>query len=186
MNRSHLVAIAAVAALAFPAAALAADDTALDAFQKICGNTGNDYPEAVKAADADGWHDTEVIADTMKNVSITDKASRAKGEGDTEVRLMVTRGLEQLKPGDMITVSTCTVSTDKGTDGMLDRVKAWLGEPSSTDTGEASYLLTLDGKKLKPLASADVEGAVAKGGVHVMKFKQNGSAESLDYVRLSQ
>ena len=187
MTRSYLLVAVAAATLAFPLSAFAADnDPAFDAFTKLCGDTGADYAAVVKAADADGWHDTEVIADDLPGVSVTDKAARVKGDGQAEVRLRVTSGLRAVKNGQ-ITVSTCTVSADNEPPGLLDRAAAWLQmTPMNTDTGKASYLLTLDGGKRVLLAQTDIDAAVGKGGAHLLKFKQDGGAEILDYERFSK
>jgi hypothetical protein len=189
MNRSSLLAIAAVAALAFPAAAFADDDSALNAFEKLCGATGADYPAVVSAAKADGWLATTESSDDddIPGVSVTDKVALAKGDGAAAVRLRATRGLKHtVKSGD-ITVTTCTVRTDGAPAGLLDRVKAWLSmAPMSSDTDKASYLFTFDGKTRSFLATGDIEGAMNKGGAHLVKIRQDGGSEVLDYNRFSQ
>ena len=189
MTRSHLLVAVAAAVLAFPLSAFAAgtgDDPAFDAFRKLCGDTAADYAAVVKAAAADGWHDTEVIADDLPGVSVTDKAARAKGDGQAEVRLRATRGLRAVKNGQ-ITVSTCTVSADNEPPGLLDRAQAWLHmAPMNADSEKASYLLTLDGANRVVLAQGDIDAAVGKGGAHLLKFKQDGGSEILDYERFSK
>ncbi len=189
MTRSHILVAVAAAVLAFPLSAFAADaanDPAFDAFRKLCADTGADFPTVVKAADADGWRDAEVIADDLPGVSVTDKAARAKGTGTDVVTLRATRGLRSVKSGD-ITVSTCTVRGDNAPPGLLDRVQAWLNmAPLSTDTGKASYLLTYDGTTRTVLAQAGIDAAVGKGGAHLLKFKQDGASEILDYERFSK
>jgi len=138
------------------------------------------------AAAADGWHDTQVLADDMPGVSITDKAARSKGSGSSEIRMRATRGLKSLKSGD-VTISTCTVSTDSAPPGLLDRAKAWLNMATmDSDTDKASYLLTVDGTTRAVLAQADIPAAMNKGGAHLLKFKRDGDGEVLDYERFSK
>jgi hypothetical protein len=189
MTRSHLLVAVAAAVLAFPLSALAADaDPALDAFRTLCADTGADFPAVVKAAAADGWTDAEVMADDLPGVSVTDKAARSKGKGTDEITLRATRGLRTVKTGD-ITVSTCTVRGDNSPPGLLDRVQAWLNMAAMStdkDSGKASYLLTYDGKTRTVLAQADIDAAVGKGGAHLLKFKQDGTSEILDYERFSK
>jgi hypothetical protein len=190
MTRSYLLAAVAAAAMTLPLSATAAPsgDAAFDAFRTLCADTGDDYPAVVKAATADGWQTAEVLADDLPGVSITDKSAWAKGTGSSEVRMRVTRGLKTVKTGD-VTISTCTVSTDNAPTGLLDRAKAWLNmAPMDLDpsNGKVAYLLTVDGSSRVVLAQADIEAAMNKGGAHLLKFKQDGQSEVLDYERFSK
>jgi hypothetical protein len=179
--RSQLLIAAAAAALAFPVAASAADP-ALDAFESICWKTSADFPAVVQAADSGGWTNAELMADAMAGVSVTDKTAREKIGGGSDLKLLATRGTK----GDIV-VRTCTISAKGGQAGLLDRAKTWLGvAPQSSDAGKATYLVTLDGGKIVALAQGEVDAAVAKGGVHLIKFHQDGTNETLDYTRISK
>jgi hypothetical protein len=188
MIRSCIFAAAAAIVLAAPIAASAAPQTdpAFDAFRKYCGDTGADFTAAVKAADADGWKDTQVIADTLPGVSVTQKAARTTGAGPDALRLLITSGLRSTKSGDIV-VSTCTVSSDTAVPGLLGRAQAWLNMATmSADTDKASYLLTMNGGTRTLLATGDIDAAVGKGGAHLLKFKEDANSEILDYERFSK
>ncbi len=188
MIRTRIFAAATIAVLALPISAMAADvsDPTFEAFRKLCGDTHAEYANVKAASDADGWKDAEVLADDPPNVSLTDKMARAKGAGSGEMRLRATRGLQATKTGNIV-VSSCVVSSDGGAPGLLDRAKAWLKvDPWTTDTGKESFLLTFKGDTPAVLAQADIGAAIAAGGAHLLKFKQDGATEILDYERFTQ
>jgi hypothetical protein len=189
MIRSCIFAAAAAVALAAPISAMAADagDPTFEAFRKLCGATHAEYANVKAAADADGWKDDPgVLGDDPPNVSITDKMAASKGAGANEMRLRATRGLQTTKTGNIV-VSSCVISTDGGQPGLLDRAKTWLKvDPWTTDTGKESFLLTFKGDNAAVLAQGDIGTAIGAGGAHLLKFRQDGGAETLDYERFSQ
>ena len=137
MIRPQLLALASLAALALPASTALADnaDPALDAFQSICLASPNDYVSVIKAADAAGWTETELIPETNDAISITDKAAREKTLGDVHLTLLVSRGLRHTKGGD-VSEADCKVSTEKADPGVVEKTKSWLG--FAPDSGDAT------------------------------------------------
>ncbi|HEY1752280.1 MAG TPA: hypothetical protein VGG29_13555 [Caulobacteraceae bacterium] len=171
---------AAAAALAVPVTSFAqGGDPAFGAFQKICWSANGDYVGAVKAADADGWKDTQVIAPTEAGVSLTDKAAREKPAGSETMTLLVTRGLQHTKGGDF-KVDTCKLTVNKADAGLIDAGKAWLGgvdQDNKADKTLAVYYVKLGGASPEHVGAAGVQAAMDKGGgFGVLKFQADSDA----------
>jgi hypothetical protein len=179
---------AAVAALAAPISASAADaggpDPAFDAFQKICWGAGGDYLGAVKSADADGWHDTQVIAPTDNGVSITDKAAREKPAGSVTLTLLVTRGLQHTKTGDF-KVDTCKLSVNKADAGLIGEGKSWLSgaaQDNAADPNFSVYYVKLGSGAPSHIGPGGAQSAMdTGGGFGVLKFQSDSDGSIIVY-----
>lgn len=176
---------AAVAALSLPVAAFAqGPDPAFDSFQKICWGAGGDYLGAVKAADADGWHDTQVIAPTENGVSITDKAAREKAAGSETLTILVTRGLQHTKTGDF-KVDTCKLSVNKSDAGLIGEGKTWLSgaaQDNAADPNFSVYYVKLGGSAPSHIGPGGAQSAMdTGGGFGVLKFQSDSDGGILVY-----
>jgi hypothetical protein len=173
---------AAVSALAAPITASAAGaDPALDAFQSVCWSPGGDYLATVKAADADGWKDTDVVADPDTSVSITDKTAREKDTPTGRLTLLVSRGLRHTSTGDL-KVNTCKVSLNKPDTVLISDASGWIGAPQDGgDATLAAFYVKLGAGKPQHVAKADLNAAMAAGGFTILKFQQDPSASILVY-----
>ncbi|MGH7746736.1 MAG: hypothetical protein ACREQ5_18570 [Candidatus Dormibacteria bacterium] len=175
------------AALGLPAAAApagAAADAAFDAFQKVCGDTHADYGQVAAASNVEGWRDSDVLAQTMPGVSITDKLARTKSLDGGQATLFATRGVT--KAG--FKVATCTVYADKDALATFkERAARWTGfAPHDSDAQTATWHFTNEGATLKPVADAEVEAAAGGSGMQMLTVKVENGKALLDYVKISK
>src|SRR5579871_4044884 len=86
------LAIAMTALAAGPALATPAND-AFNSFKQVCGDTHGDYA-AVSAAAAGGagWKPSQILADSLPNVTISDRLTRTMTLGDVTLMLAATTG----------------------------------------------------------------------------------------------
>jgi hypothetical protein len=186
MIRSFAIA-AAACALAVPMSAAAADaDPVLASFQSICWNSAGDYLASIKAADADGWKDTDIVADAEPGLSVTDKAAREKDVAGMRYTLLVSRGLRHISTGD-IKEQTCKLSVNKPDNALVGEGQSWVGAPA--DGGDATFAVYY--VKLAPGAPAHVgkdgaNAAMAAGGFGVLKFQQDSDSGILVYQSYSK
>ncbi|HUZ14245.1 MAG TPA: hypothetical protein VMU93_15520 [Caulobacteraceae bacterium] len=182
---SRLPLLAAFGALCLPVGALAAapaPDAAFDAFQNVCSATAASYPAVVKAADAGGWADTAVPADSDAKVTITAKMARSKAAGGETLMLSATQGLLQ-GAGGGTPVSTCKISSNRPEPDLIARAKAWLGyaPDAAPDPTLAVYYVKPGGAKPEHVAKANLNAALASGGLSVLKFQQDPDGAILVY-----
>ena len=192
MLRLRYFTLAAVAALAIPASTALADnagDPALAAFRSICLASPNDYPSVVKAAEAGGWTETQLVPDTDDSISVQDKAAREKTVGGVHMTLLVSRGLRHTKSGD-VSESDCKVSTEKPDPAVVGETKTWMGV--APDGGDATSLVVY---YVKPGggtpahlegAPASLNAALAAGGFSVIKAQQDQGSSILVYTSFSK
>jgi hypothetical protein len=182
-----LAASAAMLAVPMSVAHAQGADPAFDAFQKICWGTNGDYLGAIKAADADGWTEASVVAETAGPVSITDKAARAKVVGSQNLTLLVTRGLQHTKGGD-VKVDTCKLTASKPDAALIGEGKTWLGgaAPDSGDATLAVYYAKLAPGAPAHVASTGLTDALNAGGFVVLKFQQDSDAAIMVYQAFSK
>ena len=190
MIRPKLLALASLVAIAAPAAAAYADtgDPALDAFQSICLASPNDYLSIIKAADAAGWTETELVPEPNDAISITDKAAREKTLGEVHMTLLVSRGLRHTKGGD-VSEADCKVSTEKPDPGMVAKTKTWLGfAPDSGDATLAVFYVKPGGGQPAHIdgGSAALNSAMTNGGFSVIKAQQDQGSSILVYTSFSK
>jgi hypothetical protein len=180
------LAAAAATALAAPAAAATADDT-FNAFKQVCGDTHADYAAAVSAAQKSGWKTTDAMADTMKGVTITDKAARTRTITDQTLLLFATRGTAKAGGGD-VGVQTCTVQTDRGAfPDLTARTQAWLGMPPAATTDvTATFRFTQDAGAYKAVAASELDAAAAGAGMDIVTVRRDGSKATLDFVKIKK
>ncbi|HEY2707381.1 MAG TPA: hypothetical protein VGI95_04950 [Caulobacteraceae bacterium] len=173
---------AAVSALAIPMTASAAGaDPAFDAFQSLCWNNSGEYVSTTHAADADGWRNTDVVADSDANMSITDKAAREKTTDAGRLTLLVTHGLRHMSTGDL-KVNTCKVSFNKADAGVIGEASSWIGAPQDGgDNTLGAFYVKLGAGKPVHLAKADLNAAMAAGGFTILKFQQDSGDAVLVY-----
>ena len=182
----RLLSLAAAAMLAAPLSVAHAQggDAAFDAFQKVCWGTGGDYLAALKTADGDGWTETAVVADAQSPVSVTDKAARAKFAGGGNLTLLVSRGIQHTKNGD-VKVDTCKLTVNRADAALIGEGQGWLGKPDATpDPTLAVYYV-----KLAPGAPSHVaptDAALNAGGFVVLKFQQDSDAAIMVYTAYSK
>jgi hypothetical protein len=183
-----LAASAAMLAVPMSVAQAQGADPAFDAFQKICWGTNGDYLGAIKAADAEGWTEASVVADTAGPISITDKAARAKAMGGQNLTLLVTRGLQHTKAGD-VKVDTCKLTASKPDAALMGEGKSWFGGLAPDAQPEPS--LAIYYAKLAPgapahVASAGLNDALNAGGFVLLKFQQDSDAAIMVYQAFSK
>lgn len=181
---------AAAAALAVPmsVSAQGGGDPAFDAFQKVCWNTGGNYMAAVQAAADDGWTDTAVVADTAGPVSITDKAAKSKLAGGSNLTLLVSRGIQHTKGGD-IKVSTCKLTISKPDNALIGEGKSWMGgaaPDAAPDPTLAVYYAKLAAGAPNHVAQAGLNDALNAGGFVILKFQQDSDAGIMVYTAYSK
>src|SRR5580704_9932904 len=188
----RLLSLAAAAAmLAVPLSAAHAQgsgDPAFDEFQKVCWSTNGDYLAALKAADAGGWTDTAVVAEPDSAVSITDKAARAKFSGGASLTLLVSRGLQHTKGGD-VKVDTCKLTVSKPDNALIGEGKSWLGgmAPDKAPDGTlAVYYMKLAPGAPSHVGEAGLNDALNSGGFVVLKFQQDEDAGIMVYTAYSK
>jgi hypothetical protein len=188
----RLLSLAASAAmLAAPMSVVHAQgpaDPAFDAFQKVCWSTGGDYLAALKAADADGWTDTAVVADAQSPVSVTDKAARAKFAAGANLTLLVSRGLQHTKGGD-VKVDTCKLTVSKPDNALIGEGKDWLGgaaPDAAPDATLAVYYVKLAAGAPSHVGQAGLNDALNAGGFVVLKFQQDADAGIMVYTAYSK
>lgn len=186
MIRSIAIA-AAISALAIPISASAAGaDPAFDAFQSICWNTAGDYLATIKAADADGWTNADLVADKEAGLSITDQAAREKTVGGARLTLLLSRGLRHVSSGD-IKEQTCKLSTSRANSGLVGEGKAWVGSaPDGGDPTLAVYYVKLASGKPDHVGKDGANAAMAAGGFGVLKFQQDSDAAIMVYQSYSK
>lgn len=180
---------AAAAALALPmsVSAQGSGDAAFDAFQKVCWNTGGNYVAALQAAQSDGWTDTAVVADTQGPVTVTDKAAKAKLAGGSNLTLLLTRGIQHTKGGD-VKVDTCKLTISKPDDALIGEGKSWLGgaAPDGGDPTMAVYYVKLAGGSPSHVGQAGLNDALNAGGFVILKFQQDSDAGIMVYTAYSK
>ncbi len=183
-NKLSLAAFAALSMTAAAGQAFASpSDDAFNAFRAICGTAGTDFPAVVAAADAGGWKATQITADTMPNVSVTDKQARDKKVGEANLALFVTRGLMHSKAGDL-TVTTCTLSSDKANGpALIALAQQWVGTPPhDTTPTKTGFRYSLNGADPAPapVPAGGISAAVAAGGMVLMSVQTGGGKATLD------
>jgi hypothetical protein len=187
----RLLSLAAAAAMfAVPLSAAHAQgssDPAFDEFQKVCWSTNGDYLAALKAADAGGWTDTAVVSEPDSAVSVTDKAARAKFSGGSSLTLLVSRGLQHTKGGD-VKVDTCKLTVSKPDNQLIGEGKSWLGgvAQDSGDPTLAVYYVKLAPGAPSHVGQAGLNDALNAGGFVVLKFQQDQDAGILVYTAYSK
>jgi len=173
MIRSLAIA-AAISAAAVPMTAAASP--AFDAFQSICWGTGDDYMAALKAADADGWTNSDVKAPDEEGVSVTDKAAREKAVDGARLTLLISRGLRHLSTGD-VKVTTCKLSYDRADPTLIDTAQNWVGgAPDGGDKTLAVYYVALANGKPDHVGKAGAGAALSGAGLSILKFQQDADA----------
>jgi hypothetical protein len=183
-----LAASAAMLAVPMSVSAQGSADPAFDAFQKVCWSTGGDYLASLKAADGDGWTDTAVVADAQSAVSVTDKAARAKFAGGTSLTLLVSRGVQHTKGGD-VKVDTCKLTVSKPDNALIGEGKSWLGgvAPDAAPDGTlAVYYVKLGSGAPAHVGQAGLNDALNAGGFVVLKFQQDSDAGIMVYTAYSK
>jgi hypothetical protein len=180
---------AAAAALAVPmsVSAQGGGDAAFASFQKVCWGTNGDYMASLKAAEDDGWTDTQVVADTSGPVSVTDKAAKSKIIEGSNLTLLVTRGLQHTKGGD-VKVDTCKLTISKPDGALIGEGKSWLGgaAPDGGDPTMAVYYVKLAPGSPSHVAQAGLNDALNAGGFVILKFQQDADAGIMVYTAYSK
>ncbi|HEY3800250.1 MAG TPA: hypothetical protein VGL58_18025 [Caulobacteraceae bacterium] len=178
--------LAAAAALALPLAGLAASPAmaspAMDAFKTVCWTPANDYVSVLKAADAAGWSNTQLMPEIQDNVSVTDQGAREKDDSDGKYTLLVSRGLRHSSGGD-VKEADCKVSFDKADPGLLAEAQSWIGvaPDAAPDATLATYFVKPVPGKPQHIAQADLNTALGAGGFAVLKFQVDANAVTLVY-----
>jgi hypothetical protein len=180
---------AAVAALAVPMSAAAQGaDPAFASFRKVCWDTNGDYLASLKAAEADGWTDTQVVADTQGAVSVTDKAAKSKIVEGSALTLLVSRGLQHTKGGD-VKVDTCKLTVSKPDNALIGEGKSWMGgaaPDAAPDPTLAVYYAKLANGAPNHVAAAGLNDALNAGGFVILKFQQDADAGIMVYQAYSK
>ncbi|HEX3406279.1 MAG TPA: hypothetical protein VHS81_03495 [Caulobacteraceae bacterium] len=180
---------AAAAALAVPmsVSAQGAGDPAFAAFQKVCWGTNGDYVASLKAAQDDGWTDTQVAPEAAGPVSVTDKAAKSKILEGSALTLLVTRGLQHTKGGD-VKVDTCKLTISKPDTALIGEGKSWLGgaAPDAGDPTLAVYYVKLAPGSPNHVAQTGLTDALNTGGFVVLKFQEDADAGIMVYQAYSK
>jgi hypothetical protein len=183
---TRLLSLAAAAAvLAIPLSAAAqGSDPVLAEFQKVCWASGGDYVKTLAATASDSWTETQVVADSDANVSITDKAARNKSVNGLDLTLLISRGLRHTSGGDF-KVSVCKLTVNKADPGVLAAGQAWIGgaaPDAGANTSATTYFVKKGGANPTPVGTAGPQAAMnADGGFGVLKFQQDDSDAILVY-----
>lgn len=188
-NKLSLTAAAALSLTAAAGQAFASpSDDAFNDFRTVCGAAGTDFPAVIAAADAGAWKPTQITADTMPNVSITDKQARDKKIGADNLALFVTRGLMHLKTGGDLNVTTCTVSSDKADPATLVALtQKWLGvAPQSVSPTKTGFRYTLNGADPAAVPEGGNTAAVNGGGLVLMSVQSGGGKATLDIEKIKK
>ena len=158
------IAASLLAAVAAPALA-ASSQTAFDAFATVCGATHADYPAVVAAADAQRWKATQVKADTLPGVSVTESVSRDSSAGGAAVTLFAWHGAK-----GKINVSECKVRVGKGKFAEMQAMaQTWLGfAPQETTPKKATFTFTDEAGGHKALTAAYRDSAAAAAGLQIL------------------
>lgn len=176
------LAAAAVTAIALPAFAEGGEQ-AFGAFRQLCVDTKADYPAVVAGIDAGGWKATEILADTMKGVSITDKTSRTKTVGDSSLTIFAWRGLA----ASNVKISDCTMRVDKAnfTD-MHTRAQTLLGMSAQQATPQKAVFHYTDANGAHQAVSSDAEyeAAAAAAGLEILTVSSDGAGATLDLLTI--
>jgi len=174
---------AACAAIAAPAGAVTSDQ-AFDAFRHLCADTGDDYAAVVAAADAGDWKPTEILANTMKGVSVTDKISRIKVFSDGSLTIFAWRGLT----ASNVKVSDCAMRIDKANFGDLQtRSQAWLGiAPQQATPQKVIFRFTDDAGAHRAISPPDFDGAAAGSGLEILTLTPDGAGVTLDLIKFKK
>jgi len=184
-----LAASAAILAVPMSVSAQAAGgDPAFAAFQKVCWSSGGDYMATLKAAQDDGWTDTAVVGEEPGPVSVTDKAAKAKFANGANLTLLVSRGLQHTKSGD-VKVATCKLTVSKADSALIGEGKAWVGvapDAAPDPTLAVYYVKLTPGGAPSHVGQADLAGALNGGGFAVLKFQQDADAGILVYTAYSK
>ena len=181
------MAAALLTAIAAPAFANNSDD-AFNSFKTVCGGTAAEYADVVAASQSDGWKVAQVQGtNAMPGVSVTDKATRSKSVSESALMLFASRGLAQIS-GSAYTVSTCTVSSDRGDLPTLTaRAQGWLGfAPHGTTSDSATFRFTMAGGAPTAVADGDINAAAAAAGLETLTIKRTGSKLTLDLVKFKK
>jgi hypothetical protein len=167
MIRSIAIA-AAACALAVPmSAAAATPDPVFDAFRSICVSTSDDYVAVLKAADSAGWKETQVVPPADASVSITDQAARETSVGGENLTLLVGRGLQHMKNGN-VPETSCRIEASKAHAGAIDLAKSWLGlAPDGGDATMAYFVVTGPPDQLVHVSSS----SIPPGGLSIIKVQ---------------
>jgi hypothetical protein len=183
--KSISLAAAAMAALAGPACAGAAED-AFTSFHDFCGTLG-EYQGALDKADAAGWKAAAFTSDTMAGVKITDKATRSKVAGAEAMALSVTRGAAG-KPGDVINVNTCTVTSKADFSAVAKLAGSWLAiAPASSSSSAVTFHYTPNGAAVTAVAAGGQNAALAGGGYMILTVVDKGAGLAMiDLVALKR
>jgi hypothetical protein len=181
---------AAAAALAVPMSVSAQDggDPAFASFQKVCWGTNGDYLASLKAAEADGWTDTQVAPEAAGPVSITDKAAKSKVVNGSALTLLVSRGLQHTKGGD-VKVDTCKLTVSKPDAALIGEGKSWLGgaaPDAAPDPTLAVYYVKLANGSPSHVPQAGLQDALNAGGFVILKFQQDSDAGIMVYQAYSK
>ena len=176
------LAAAALAAVAAPAHADPADDV-FTAFRQVCGDTRAEYPRVVTAAQG-GWSQTNFNTNTMPGVTMKEHISRSRSAGDASLKLFAMRGVAK----NAVNVSTCTVTTAGiPFDALMARAQAWLGiAPHETTGTTASFRFADQDGVVHDLLNAEMDAAAAGSGLQLVNVKVEGSAVTLDAVRIKK
>ena len=179
------LAAAAMVAMSGPAFAGAADD-AFASFHDFCGTQG-DYQGALDKAGAAGWNTAPFTSDTMAGVTITDKATRTKVAGGEAMALSVTRGAAG-KPGDIINVSTCTVTSKADFSAVAKLVTKWLAiAPATSGSSSTAFHYTPNGAAVTAVAAGGQNAALAGGGYMILSVVDKGNGLAMiDLVALKR
>ncbi len=179
------LALAASPMLAGPAFAGAAED-AFASFHDFCGTQGV-YQDALSKADAAGWKTIDFSSDTMAGVAITDKASRNKVAGAEAMALSVTRGTAG-KPGDVINVSTCTVTSKADFKSVAKLASKWLAiDPASSTSAAVAFHYTPKDAGVTAVVAGGQNAALSGGGYMMLSVADKGNGLTMiDLVTLKR
>ncbi|MGA0604211.1 hypothetical protein ACO2Q3_26140 [Caulobacter sp. KR2-114] len=186
LRRAVALALAASPLVAGPAFAGAAED-AFASFRDFCGVPQGDYQAALDKADAGGWKHIDFTSDTMNGVKITDKASRNKVAGAEAMALSVTRGTAG-KPGDVVNVTTCTVTAKADFSAVAKLTGEWLAlAPHDSSASKVGFRYTPNGASATAVADSAYQAAAAANGYVMLSIADKGNGLAMiDMVKLKK
>ncbi len=187
MLSTKSVVAAAVAALSLFAALPSAAQTrgpVFAAFATVCAVPAADFLTVRKAADAQGWGDSDVKADAnMPGVTIADQINRSSTIDKTGVVMSAWHGSK-----GAVKVSDCTFHVAKvDFDALRKDAGAWLTFPAQDSSPKrVTFRFTDTDGVHKALTPADFDAAAGANGLEILTITGDANGTVLDLMMIKK
>ncbi len=181
--RKRVALIGAMVLMSAPVSA-ATSEPSFDAFAHICASTHVDYASVAKLADAGGWKPTDVKADTMDGIAVSERVSRQNTTGKSDLTLFAWQG----KSKSGAHVSACTVRIGHPDFvGLQAAAQAWTGfAPQTTAQKRVSFRFTDMGDTHQPVTPQETNAAASGAGVEIMTVSIDANGGVLDLLKIKK